>query len=102
MTFLFHMLCHFLSKDNERAQTCVVCMIHHVNEAFMMWKTGISVRPLLFCVVTGTWSLLLLLTLLYAVQGLQACSKEANSLSYHASYFKPRVSTGTYIDIVLI
>lgn len=100
-------LCSFLSKDNETAEICMVYIVYHVNEASMMWKNGISI--LYFCSfpMTGRWLLLHCFMFYpqikpwsFTVQDLQASNNEAKSFSYLMSYFKPRVSKGTYINVM--
>lgn len=84
----------------------MVYIICHVNEAFMMWKkTFISIHYLCSFPITGKWLVvhcfmfyLLTKPWSFTVQDLQASSNEAKLFSYGISYFKPRVSKGTYIN----
>lgn len=77
----------------------------HAYEAFMMWGIFISILSICSPPITGVEIVTLLYfpprdEAMYTVGDLQASNNEANS--FHMSYFKPRVSKGTYIKMMSI
>lgn len=89
--------------NSETAETCVVCIICHVYEAFMMWKKRHLYPSCPLCSFTITGSLLNCFIFYSQIKPwsyILASDNEAKSFSYPMSYFKPRVSKGTYINIM--